>query len=163
MNNTEVILALGGNLGNVPESFKKAIDLLNQNQFIVLKKAKNHLTKAENCESGTPDFINSALLGTWSGTPDELLALCQKIEIICGRPKIHSSTQSRTLDIDIITFGNQIINSDSLKIPHPYATKRFFVLKPISEIKPDLTIPQSNATVFQLLDKLVNHKNGNCS
>ena len=155
MKNTEVILALGGNLGNVPRSFKKAIALLNQNNFTVLKKAENYITKAENCEPETPDFTNSALIGTWSGSPEKLLELCQKIEVLCGRPKVHLSTQSRVIDIDIITFGNQIIDSERLKIPHPRAAERFFVLKPISDIKPYLTIPQSDATVIELLNKLL--------
>ena len=157
MNKTEVILALGGNLGNVPETFQKTVHLLDRHNFKVLEKAGNYITEAVNCEPDTPDFINSAVSGEWTRSPEALLELCQKIEILCGRPEIHSSAQSRTLDIDIITFGNQIIDSDKLKIPHPRAAERFFVLKPLSDIKPYLTIPGTGATVNELLDKLINN------
>jgi len=154
----EVIIAMGGNIGNVTQTFQKAILLLNQNGFIVEKKASNHITPAENCEPGANDFTNSALYGLWSDSPEKLLKLCQKIEVLCGRPENHPPDISRTLDLDIITFGSLVLKKTELVIPHPEAVNRFFVLKPIYEIKPDLTIPKINATVGELIDRLLNQK-----
>ena len=149
------ILALGGNIGNVPETFNKALKLLETGGLEILKVASNMTSKPLNCPPDTPDFINSALLAYWKDSPEKLLELCQQTEIQCGRPKDHLSYVSRTLDIDIIIFGDLIYNTDKLIIPHPQASKRFFVVKPIFEIKPDLIFPDTGAILSVLFHDLL--------
>ena len=87
---------------------------------------------------GTPAFLNGALSGLWSGTAEELLLLCQKIEAENGRPPDHAHYVSRTLDLDIILFGRQIIREPALTIPHPLAVHRSFVMTPLREIEPEM-------------------------
>ena len=153
-----ITLGLGGNIGNVPETFNKALKLLEMGGLEIVKVASNMTSKSVNCPPNTPDFINSALLAYWQSSPEELLELCQETEVQCGRPKNHLPYISRTLDIDIITFGDLVCNTDKLIIPHPQATKRFFVLKPIFEIKPDLIFPDTGAILSELYYKLLKIK-----
>ena len=148
-------LALGGNIGNVPETFNKALQLLEKGGLEILKVASNMTSKPLNCPIETPDFINSALLAYWQDSPEKLLELCQQTEIHCGRPKNHLPYVSRTLDIDIITFGDLVYKTDNLILPHPQATRRFFVLKPIFEIKPDLIFPDTGAILSVLFHDLL--------
>ena len=146
----EVSLMFGGNLGDVPVAFACALRELESNGFHVHAKSSVFLTAPVDCVPGTPDFQNMAVLGSWQGTPRELLNLTQRIEHESGRPAEHSSREARTLDIDIITFGGEIICEDDLIIPHPRAQQRLFVLEPLSEIAPELRFPDSGQTVSTL-------------
>ena len=101
----------------------------------------------------TPDFLDRAVTGTWNGTADKLLELTQNIEIASGRPKVHSSRESRVLDIDLILFGDETVNTPHLTIPHPRALQRRFVLEPLAEIAPDWQFP-GKLTVAEALKQL---------
>ena len=139
-----VILMLGGNLGDSAEIFRESCRKLNENGLKNIQMSDIFRSAAEDCVPGTPDFSDAALAGDWDGTPHELLKLTQKLEREAGRPAKHSSRESRTLDIDIILFGNEIINTPDLIIPHPRAAKRQFVLEPICQIAPNAIFPDSN-------------------
>lgn len=151
---TKAAIALGGNVGDVKSTFKKAITLLEESCFTVIQMSPLLKNPPVGCVEGTSDFINGALTGYWEGTAKELLALCQTIETTLGRPKEHKSNHSRTIDLDIILFGNQIINSRTLKIPHPRAQIRDFVLIPLSQIAPDWVFPDTKLPVMEALEKL---------
>ena len=146
----EVSLMFGGNLGDVPGAFAFALSELERCDFHVTAKSSVFVTSPVDCVPGTPDFQNMAVLGSWQGTPRELLNLTQRIEHESGRPAQHSSREARTLDIDIITFGQEIICEDDLIIPHPRAQQRLFVLEPLSEIATELRFPDSGLTVSAL-------------
>ena len=79
-----------------------------------------------------------------------MLALTQRIERESGRPSEHSSREARTLDIDIITFGQEIVREHDLIIPHPRAQQRLFVLEPLNQIAPALRFPDSGLPVSAL-------------
>ena len=151
----KIALALGGNLGDVPVTFSSAIKLLKKNGFSDIVFSSLYENPAVNCIPNTPDFINGAITGRWDKTPDELLALTQEIEIALGRAKIHRSDMSRTLDIDIILFGNAIISTEKLIIPHPRAKERNFVLVPLNEIAADFVFPDTGKTVNTTLKELL--------
>ena len=145
-----VSLMFGGNLGNVAAAFEFALNELEKKGFIVTDKSHVFLTAPVDCVPGTPDFQNMAVLGSWNKSPRELLQLTQSIEQRSGRPAEHSSREARTLDIDIITFGQDIISEPDLIIPHPRAQQRLFVLEPLSQIAPDLLFPDSSLSVSAL-------------
>jgi len=147
----KIAIALGGNIGNSKTIFCSAISELGKGGVENIKKSALFHSKPENCPPGSPDFTNAALIGEWAGSPDELLKLCQQIEISTGRPAKHDFNAPRTLDLDIILFGSEIINSPDLQIPHPRAASRLFVLKPLAEIAPDWIFPGINKTVKQIL------------
>ena len=147
MPETLCVIALGGTIGDVPETFRLACEALSDAGFRIRRFSSLLRTAPVGCEPGAPEFTNAALSGFWSGTASELLHLCQKIEADTGRPNDHSYHGSRTLDLDIILFGRETINVPNLKIPHPEAAKRDFVMVPVREIEPDLAewlLEQSN-------------------
>ena len=137
--NNLVAIALGGNIGDVRARFQTALLMLAAGGLSNIRKASDYQTTPVDCVPGTPDFWNSALIGEWGGTPQELLMLTQSVERRLGRPAQHSSRESRTIDLDILLFGDQRINTPSLTIPHPRMHQREFVLKPLRELLPELS------------------------
>ena len=147
-------LALGSNLGDSGAVFQKVCLLLQENGFNVQSVAPVIITEPVDCPPGTPDFANSALIGNYYGSAEKLLDLTQSIEQKLGRPADHGFHTPRTCDIDIITFGDLVMKSDRLTIPHPAAQKRVFVLEPLASIAPDLRFPDSGLTVREALARL---------
>ena len=132
------VIALGGNTGNTAATFLRAAELLKHGGFTVRRVSSSIVTEPEGMAPGTPPFLNAVLSGYWSGTPEELLALCRRIEEECGRPNDHIPYTDRTLDLDIILFGDLRMETERLTIPHPRAHLRSFVMDPLEEIEPDL-------------------------
>ena len=139
MAETLCVIALGGNIGDVPEAFRRACEALSNAGFHIRRFSSLLRTAPVGCEPGAPEFTNAALSGVWNGTASDLLYVCQKIEADNGRPNDHAYHVSRTLDLDIILFGRETIDLPNLKIPHPEAAKRDFVMVPLREIEPELT------------------------
>lgn len=149
-----VILALGGNVGDVRTTFSKAVRRLVAGGLASIHESSIIQTSAEGCPPGTPDFLNMALSGLWRGSPESLLALTQSIEVELGRPLNHGHWESRTVDIDIILFGDLIYHTQTLTIPHPLMCDRSFVLRPVSELLPARSIPGMGVTVAEALTHL---------
>lgn len=138
MAGTLCVIALGGNLGDVPAAFRRACNSLSDAGFRIRRFSSLHATAPVGCEPGAPEFTNAAVSGFWSGTPSDLLRICQKIEADNGRPNNHAYHVSRTLDLDIILFGRETVALPDLTVPHPEAAKRDFVMEPLREIEPEL-------------------------
>ena len=138
MAETLCVIALGGNLGDVPAAFRRACESLSDAGFRIRRFSSLRTTAPVGCEPGAPEFTNAAISGFWGGTPSELLRLCQKIEADNGRPNDHAYHVSRTLDLDIILFGHEAVALPDLTVPHPEAAKRDFVMEPLREIEPEL-------------------------
>lgn len=145
---SKIALALGGNIGSTEELFQQAVNLLTRNGVENIRLSPIIVTQPVDCPPGTPLFKNAALTATWNGSPQELLQLCQSIEIALGRPKEHGRNQSRTVDIDIITFDEQEINSPDLIVPHPCAAQRRFVLEPLAAVAPEWKIGKKSAAIL---------------
>ncbi len=151
---TEVFLAFGSNKGEPAAFLRSALTRLSAGGFGVKKVSPLYETDPVDCEAGTPRFLNGVIAGSWRGTPEALLELCQQLERQAGRPEKHSSRQSRELDLDIILFGDRILNLEKLIIPHPRAAQRAFVLVPLNDLAPDAVFPDSGKTVRELLNDL---------
>lgn len=147
----QVAIALGGNIGDVEQTFKKAVEMLSEELYDI-KVADVITTKPVDCVPGTPDFKNTVLVASYDGTPQELLAICQNIERALGRPAQHSSQESRTIDLDIILFGDKEIYRPNLTIPHPRMYMREFVLRPLAQLAPEWKIPSIGLTVREQLE-----------
>ena len=147
----QVAIALGGNIGDTEQTFKKAIDMLSEELFDI-KVADIITTKPVDCVPGTPDFKNTALIASFDGTPQELLSICQNIEHALGRPAQHSSRESRTVDLDILLFDDTQISTPNLTVPHPRMHLREFVLRPLAQLAPERIVPGIGKTVRELLD-----------
>ena len=152
---TNVAIAFGGNIGNAELIFNQAINLLNENGFLVGKKSTLMRNLPVGCIDGTPDFFNGAIIGKWKKDAITLLLLTQKIETTLGRPKKHQSNMARTIDLDIILFGDQIIKSEDLIIPHPRAQDRIFVISPLNDIAPDWMFPDTKLSVSEVFRKIL--------
>lgn len=111
-------------------------------------------TEPVNCERGAGKFLNAVLEIQIDGTAPELLAQLRRIENASERPAVHARNASRTLDLDLLYFGDLTINSPDLELPHPRMVERRFVLEPLADIRADLVLPDQSETVFTLLAKL---------
>lgn len=135
---TRCVVAFGGNLGNADETFRAAIVDLEKAGLEIEKVSSVITTAPVGCEPGAPDFRNGVLTGFWSGSAPELLAVCQALEEKYGRPNDHAKSVSRTLDLDLILFGEEKWETETLTLPHPRAKDRDFVCIPLAEIAPEL-------------------------
>jgi len=147
----KIAIALGGNIGDSVSIFCSALNKLSENGVANMKLSTLLRSEPENCPPNSPDFTNAVLIGEWTESPEELLELCQEIEISMGRPETHEFNAPRTLDLDIILFGEEIINTDKLQIPHPRAASRLFVLTPLADLAPDWIFPNNGKSVKQIL------------
>ena len=86
MHDTLCVIALGGNIGGVPAAFRRAHESLSGAGFRIRRFSSLYTTEPVDCEPGAGAFVNAAVSGYWSGTPSELLELCQRIEAENGRP-----------------------------------------------------------------------------
>jgi 2-amino-4-hydroxy-6-hydroxymethyldihydropteridine diphosphokinase len=95
-------------------------------------------------------FLNRAIEMEAHIEPVDLLALCQKIEASCGRARTFLNAP-RTLDLDILLYGNVVLNEEGLIIPHPRLTERKFVLEPLAQIAPEMIHPVLKKSIRFLL------------
>lgn len=147
-----IALSLGSNIGDAAGLFRDALKKIGDAGLTDMKASSLYQTAPVDCAPGTPDFTNAAATGLWTGTPEQLLDVCKKLETDAGRPPIHDRNASRPLDMDIILFGDFILESPTLTIPHPEAADRLFVLIPLAEIAGDWPVPGCGKSVNEILD-----------
>lgn len=110
----------------------------------------------QDCPPGSDDFINAVMVVQLPAatTAQDLLAITQRIEAQYGRQRGTGRNLPRTLDIDIISFADQELETEQLTLPHPRAAQREFVLLPLAEIDPDRVLPGLRENIAQLLAQL---------
>lgn len=146
-----VYLLLGSNEGDREQWLRDAITQVATNCGTIIRMSSMYSTAAWGLED-QPDFLNMALAIDTRLSPTNLLVIIQEIEKDLGRQRLVKWGQ-RTLDIDILFYGNEIINHSDLKVPHPSLQDRRFALVPLSEIAPDFIHPVVNKTITALLDE----------
>jgi dihydroneopterin aldolase/2-amino-4-hydroxy-6-hydroxymethyldihydropteridine diphosphokinase len=146
-------IGIGSNLGDRQKNIQRAISLLRAApQIRVTAVSSIYETKPVGVVD-QPDFLNAALSICTDRSPHDLLNDLQKIESQLKRKRtIHWGP--RTIDLDILLYDDKIISSDRLIIPHPEMHKRYFVLKPLSEIAGELIHPKLNKKIKILLEEL---------
>lgn len=142
-------LLIGGNMGDRLANLANAKDAIQEQVGVIKNISAIYETAAWGLEE-QPSFLNQALLLETDFEALDLLNRLLKIEIQMGRIR-NLPLGPRTIDLDIIFFNDQIIESDKLTIPHPQMQKRNFVLTPLNEIAPELIHPIFNKTINQLL------------
>jgi len=135
----KVYLSLGSNLGNRLANLQKAIFQIQQKAGKILDISAVYENPAFGFEGD--DFLNIVLSLLTPLEPKELLDTLLQIEADFGRIRSNAGYSSRTLDIDIIYYGTEVINDDDLVIPHPQMQHRNFVLKPLGDIAPQFYHP----------------------
>ena len=150
-----VFISIGSNLGDKIGNCKIAIEEIAAFAKI-LKVSSCYETEPLGYEE-QPNFINCAAEICTDLSPHDLLTKLNKIEDKLGRVRLEK-WGPRTIDLDIVFFGNQVINDENLEIPHPRAHLRQFVLEPICEIAPEYLDPVLNQTVSVLVKECEDNK-----
>ncbi len=134
----KIVLAFGSNLGDREGFILSAYRLLEEELGEMIMKSSFIETPAWGFESEN-SFINSVAVFETLKSPFEALAICNKIEKELGRERNpeHKGYQNRTIDIDILFYEDIVLDTPTLKIPHPLIAERDFVLTPLKEILPN--------------------------
>lgn len=149
-----VYIGLGSNLGDREENLRKAIQRLNRSDGVSVNLVSSAVETAPEGDETQPDYLNAIVEVATTLSPQELLDLTQKIEEGLGR-KTKGDGASRVIDLDILCFGQKVICSDTLTIPHPLLADRWFVLHPFNEIAPDFVPPIFEESISELYDRLM--------
>jgi len=144
---------LGGNLPGSRAAILNVAESYAAHGLKSLKMGTIRTSKPVSCVPGTPDFLDVAITGEWTGGAVELLKLGQQLEREAGRPALHRSDESRILDCDLIFFGDEIIDTPELTVPHPRACERLFVLEALNDLIPEHRFPDGRS-VKEMLDAL---------
>jgi 2-amino-4-hydroxy-6-hydroxymethyldihydropteridine diphosphokinase len=149
-----VVIALGSNQGDSLRILDRAGEfLLAHAKPGTFRASRLHRSKPVDCPPGSPDFFNAVVLfepiTKWLD-PFRVLSDLQQFEKALGRREKVVLNEPRPLDLDIIAFRGIQICSTRLVIPHPRATKRSFVLKPLAEIAPHFVFPGTLPPVSSL-------------
>jgi 2-amino-4-hydroxy-6-hydroxymethyldihydropteridine diphosphokinase len=148
----DVFLLLGSNLGDREGCLQKAIDLIDTELGTVSQKSSIYETAAWG-KTDQPNYLNQVVKVNTQLSARQVLDKVLKIETTMGRVR-EEKWGSRIIDIDILFYGEDIINEPGLIVPHPELHNRKFTLEPLSEMAPDLQHPVLKKSIFQLKSEL---------
>lgn len=134
-------LGLGSNVGDRASHLRAAIELLREHGVEVEAISSTYETEPVGELLDQPDFLNAAIRIRTDLEPEALLDLCKEIEVERGRALDAPRHSPRPLDLDLLLLGDLELSSDRLTLPHPEVTSRRFVLAPLLELDPDLSLP----------------------
>jgi 2-amino-4-hydroxy-6-hydroxymethyldihydropteridine diphosphokinase len=146
MNTVRAYLGLGSNLGDRHGNLRKALAMLDAREGIDVAEASTFIeTDPVGGPEGQPKFVNAAVAVDTTLSPRELLGACQEVERALGRERGPDEVRwgPRTIDIDILLYGKQVVDEPDLRIPHPRMHEREFVLVPLAQIAPEITAGKS--------------------
>jgi 2-amino-4-hydroxy-6-hydroxymethyldihydropteridine diphosphokinase len=147
-----IVVALGSNLGDRTSNLRYAILRL-EPVIGPLRVSSFHDTPPVGVDPAQPRFLNAVVAGASTLAAREVLDLLLGIERDRGRERPWPGAP-RTLDLDLVLCGDEVIDEPGLQVPHPRFRERAFVLEPLSEIAPDLVDPVTGLTVEQLRERL---------
>jgi len=144
----KVVLSLGGNIGDVEEVFQIAIHCLQKKIGSIVLTSSLYQTKAWGVED-QPDFLNQVVAIDSELSAFKVLEHCLAIELELGRVR-KEKWHERVIDIDVLFYNDELIESKGLIVPHPYIQDRNFILNPLVEIIPDFIHPKLKNTIIEL-------------
>ncbi len=148
----EVYLLTGGNLGDRFKLLEQAKSAISEK----IGKIKNESSIYETVPWGfkaEQDFLNQVVEVSTKLSPQKVLEFCLEIEDELGRERKSGYYESRTMDIDILFYNDEIVNEPGLIIPHPKLHLRRFTLVPLTEIEPDFVHPVLNKKLTLILEE----------
>ena|SRR5664279_2276057 len=147
-----IYLGIGTNLGNREENLGQAVTRIEEYIGPVLKSSSIYETSPWGFESNE-EFLNMVVKVETKLIPSGLLGRLLMIESLLGRVRGEKHYSSRLIDIDILLYGDLIVEEESLTIPHPLLHERKFVMVPLCEIAPDIIHPVFGKTLGELLEE----------
>jgi 2-amino-4-hydroxy-6-hydroxymethyldihydropteridine diphosphokinase len=132
-----IAIGLGANLGDARATLAWALLQLHTHPLVTLKQVSS-LYRTRPLDADGPDYLNAVALLHTSLEPEALLQLLQDIELQAGRQRPYRNAP-RTLDLDLLLYGQRVLNSPTLTLPHPRMHQRRFVLEPLAEVAPDIS------------------------
>jgi 2-amino-4-hydroxy-6-hydroxymethyldihydropteridine diphosphokinase len=149
-----VYLSLGSNMGNRAENIARAIAAMEARGVHVVKRSALYETAPVDVR-GNAWFLNAAVQAETELMPLQLIHALLKIERELGRKRLPATPdglkEPRTIDIDILLFGESVVHAPELEIPHPRMAERRFVLVPLAEIAAEVRDPISRQTIAEML------------
>lgn len=151
-------IALGSNLGDRHANLQAARTCLRKIAApgSLFLQASTYQTEPLLCPPGSPFFYNSVVEISFDGSPDELLGITQAIEKSLGRSEVPQRNAPRIIDIDLLYFGDEAVDTGKLTLPHPRIRERRFVLQPLAEIRPELILPGQDRSIEEILREMGN-------
>jgi 2-amino-4-hydroxy-6-hydroxymethyldihydropteridine diphosphokinase len=143
-------LCLGGNMGDRLANLSHAKELMCEERLQITDQSNIYETRAWGNEN-SPDYYNQCVKIETELNAQDLMKLLLDIEKRLGRVRTENRNESRTVDIDILLYEYETINSEHLIVPHPRMHLRRFVLKPLNEIASNVVHPVLNMTIEHLL------------
>ena len=151
--NDLVYLSLGSNIGDREANLAGAITILGEYPENMNLKSSSFYISEPLFNTDQPEFLNAVVELESTFTAFEFLDEIANIERLLGRPAEREKNQPRTIDIDILTYGDSVLETAELTIPHPGIPYRRFVLVPFCELAPNFTVPGWKLSVSDLLTK----------
>jgi 2-amino-4-hydroxy-6-hydroxymethyldihydropteridine diphosphokinase len=144
-------LGLGSNVGDRGSHLRAAIELLREHGVEVEAVSSTYETEPVGEVLDQADFLNAAIRIRTELEPEALLDLCKQIESARGRALDAPRHSPRPLDVDLLLLGDLELSTDRLTLPHPEVTSRRFVLAPLLELDPELTLPDGTRLAAALV------------
>ena len=146
-----IYLSLGSNLGDREANLRKAVERLAHLEISVLRESRIYETEPVDYLDQAW-FLNEVVEAETALFPMQLLTRTARVERELGRTRTVAKGP-RTIDIDILLYGEAVIRTSRLQVPHPRIAQRRFVLVPLAELAPDLRHPVAHLSVRQMLEK----------
>ncbi len=151
-------LSLGSNVGDRKGALEQAIAALEQEQIKVMARSSIYETEPQDVKD-QPWFLNMVVQCETPYFPLQLLTILLRIERELGRKRARAAKRGpRTIDLDMLLFGNTVMHTPELDLPHPRMLERRFVLEPLIEIAPDLRHPETREPLTSYLAKVAKQK-----
>ncbi|ASS47893.1 MAG: 2-amino-4-hydroxy-6-hydroxymethyldihydropteridine diphosphokinase [Candidatus Fluviicola riflensis] len=156
----EAWIGMGSNEGDRFGYMQSAVNAL-LSQPGIQPIAVSKVVETEPWGFDSPDLFLNAVIGIrWAGKAEDLLTVLLSVETQLGRTRSESERySSRTIDLDLLLFGEEVINSDKLVIPHPRMLERRFVLEPLNELIPSYIHPVKHLRFSELLKDCIDESN----
>jgi len=155
MKGIKIYLSLGSNMGDRAHYLKNARSSIESKAGEIISRSRIYETLAWG-NTDQPNFLNQVIEVLTFEKPEQLLHILQQIETDFGRQRTEH-WGPRTLDIDILFYGDEIHKGISLEIPHPEVINRLFVLMPLNDIAPNFIHPSENQSIAILMQKIPNN------
>ncbi|MFC1863971.1 2-amino-4-hydroxy-6-hydroxymethyldihydropteridine diphosphokinase, partial [Thermodesulfobacteriota bacterium] len=149
----KAFIGIGSNIGDVHHNCIDAVRRIGLISGCEVSRLSNFFLTEPVGVEGQDWYLNAVTEIDTGLMPHNLLRSLLEIEADMGRVR-KEKWESRIIDLDILIYGNEIINDENLKIPHPYMHERRFVMSPISELAPDLIHPVIGKTMIELFNSI---------